>query len=154
LETGHYREYDPTTGRWSREDPYGYGDGPNLYAYVGSNPINRRDPLGLQAEKPKPPQGDKKTPPKDGTGPFTNTKNAIIDVWTSCEKPKKRLYYKDTDFNPLTNREKWNRFRDDFSKECQKAAAPGMSNSTLCRVAVGFSATGFCSCCEEPCPAK
>jgi RHS repeat-associated protein len=50
-ETGLYyyraRYYDPRTGRFISEDPIGYSDGPNLYAYVAGDPINRRDPSGM-----------------------------------------------------------------------------------------------------------
>jgi len=49
-ETGLYyyraRYYDPRTGRFVSEDPIGFGDGPNLYAYVAGDPVNRRDPSG------------------------------------------------------------------------------------------------------------
>ena len=41
------RFYDYKTGRWLNQDPIGYQDGPNLYAYVHSNPVNRSDPQGL-----------------------------------------------------------------------------------------------------------
>ena len=45
----HYkaRVYDPKTGRFAQNDPIGYGDGLNTYNYVGSDPINGVDPLGL-----------------------------------------------------------------------------------------------------------
>ena len=46
------RFYDYGTGRWLNQDPIGYQDGPNLYAYVHSNPINRSDPQGLQSWSP------------------------------------------------------------------------------------------------------
>lgn len=41
------RDYDPQTGRWRAKDPAGFIGGPNLYEYVGGDPINRADPSGL-----------------------------------------------------------------------------------------------------------
>ena len=60
-----YRFYDPSTGRWLNRDPLAelgfellrsgdsdvFGDGPNLYHFVGNNPINRTDPLGLLTQE-------------------------------------------------------------------------------------------------------
>ncbi|MDZ4110401.1 MAG: RHS repeat-associated core domain-containing protein [Brevundimonas sp.] len=45
----HYRAraYDPSLGRFLQTDPIGYAAGANLYAYVGGDPMNRTDPLGL-----------------------------------------------------------------------------------------------------------
>jgi uncharacterized protein RhaS with RHS repeats len=40
------RIYSPTLGRFLQTDPIGYGDGLNMYAYVGNNPVNRSDPSG------------------------------------------------------------------------------------------------------------
>ncbi len=41
------RMYSPTLGRFLQTDPIGYDDGPNWYNYVGSDPINWRDPTGM-----------------------------------------------------------------------------------------------------------
>ncbi len=41
------RYYSPQFGRFTSEDPIGFAGGINLYAYVGDNPMNLVDPLGL-----------------------------------------------------------------------------------------------------------
>ena len=55
--TGQYylraRFYNPVVGRFTQEDTY-RGDGLNLYAYVGSNPVNYVDPRGYCEEKSNP----------------------------------------------------------------------------------------------------
>jgi RHS repeat-associated protein len=42
------RWYDPELGRFTTSDPLGYVDGPSLLAFASNDPVNRRDPLGLQ----------------------------------------------------------------------------------------------------------
>jgi RHS repeat-associated protein len=50
-ETGLYyyraRYYAPEMGRFISEDPIGFAGGINFYAYVGNDPVNFVDPLGL-----------------------------------------------------------------------------------------------------------
>jgi RHS repeat-associated protein len=42
------RDYDSVTGRWTAKDPLSFGGGlTDLYSYVGSDPINKMDPKGL-----------------------------------------------------------------------------------------------------------
>lgn len=61
-ETGLYyyraRYYSPQLGRFLQTDPIGYDGGINLYAYVGNDPFNLIDPLGLSAS----PQGGSANP--------------------------------------------------------------------------------------------
>lgn len=42
-----HRYYKPSIGRFLSEDPIGLAGGENLYGYVGGDPINYYDPLGL-----------------------------------------------------------------------------------------------------------
>ena len=42
-----FRAYDPQLGRWLSADPIGEVGGINLYGYVGNDPFNYWDPLGL-----------------------------------------------------------------------------------------------------------
>ncbi len=41
------RYYNPRTSRFISEDPIGLAGGYNLYAYVGGDPVEKNDPLGL-----------------------------------------------------------------------------------------------------------
>jgi hypothetical protein len=44
------RDYDPDMGRWTNKDPIGFAGGDtNVYAYVGSDPVNDLDPTGLES---------------------------------------------------------------------------------------------------------
>jgi RHS repeat-associated protein len=43
-----YRAYNPELGMWLSRDPIAENGGINFYAYVGNNPANWWDPLGLE----------------------------------------------------------------------------------------------------------
>lgn len=42
--------YNPAYGRFLQPDPIGYEAGPNVYAYVGNDPVNAVDSLGLDGD--------------------------------------------------------------------------------------------------------
>src|SRR5271168_2676424 len=46
------RYYDPSAGRMLSEDPIELDGGVDFYVYVGNNPTNFVDPLGLYTVKP------------------------------------------------------------------------------------------------------
>lgn len=70
-ETGLYynraRYYDPAVGRFISEDPLGLGGGINHYAYVGNDPVNYRDPTGMDDTCGG--SGDPSSGPSGGTDP-------------------------------------------------------------------------------------
>ncbi len=75
------RWYSPTLGRFMSADPLGYDDGPNMYAYVGNDPMNLSDPSGREKICLKKDEDDKKSPEScvlvDGDGDGKSNENDL-----------------------------------------------------------------------------
>jgi RHS repeat-associated protein len=84
LETGlaynWHRHYDPVTGRYIQPDPLRFVDGPSVYAYAGSSPYMRTDPIGLSWQYT--PFGPVWIPDGNGTPPMCMAKPVTMTV--SC----------------------------------------------------------------------
>jgi RHS repeat-associated protein len=47
LSQNHWRDYDPSIGRYIQADPLGIEAGPNVFSYVDNDPYDLTDPRGL-----------------------------------------------------------------------------------------------------------
>jgi RHS repeat-associated protein len=74
------RWYDPYVGRFISEDPIGLAGGLNQYTFAGNDPINGRDPFGLDHCSDTPP--DEGQPP-----PSQPPLIAGLSLSASCENP-------------------------------------------------------------------
>jgi RHS repeat-associated protein len=67
-----YRMYDSDSARWTRRDPLGMVDGPNVYAYVRGGVVGRWDPDGREYDgsgiNPYPKSGGLGDEPGDASG--------------------------------------------------------------------------------------
>ncbi|WP_418880828.1 RHS repeat-associated core domain-containing protein [Waltera sp.] len=131
--TGQYylraRYYNPVAGRFMQEDVY-QGDGLNLYAYCGNNPVVYDDPSGYE-RKACPPQG-KISESVDGSGSNTTAterRNSPGVVEGNGRNTSKMMYGTDKNAGVIPKeiadklREKqYNNF-DEFRNDFWKAVA-------------------------------
>jgi RHS repeat-associated protein len=77
-----HRYYDPETGRFLTRDPISYRGGINLYAYVGNDPVNYRDPSGFERlstyTNTWPPHPDYSSNSGGGGSPSGDGRNALL----------------------------------------------------------------------------
>lgn len=139
-----YRSYDPDVGRWMSEDPAGLSDGPNRFSYVGNDPINRVDRLGLQWGWLFP-----------GSDKWKNRLTEGIDLfWANCPVGE-RLFAARVTVSRETEREKWTALRNEFVKKCTEAASDGRATIAFATpfpgLALPGTGWGVFVCCEY-CP--
>ena len=70
-----YRQYDPVNGRWLSRDPLGEAGGIHLNGFLGNDPVNRNDELGLSW------LGDRV---QDATNWANNHVGAITSAWSGA----------------------------------------------------------------------
>jgi RHS repeat-associated protein len=89
------RHYDPVIGRFLSEDPIGPAGGINQYTYVGNDPVNGLDPLGLDHEPCEPPPPPPPPPDPCGGRPCIPTSAAVeaSDVSDDCDPPPPNCVY-------------------------------------------------------------
>jgi RHS repeat-associated protein len=88
------RSVDPTTGRFTQEDPLGLAGGLNLYGFAGGDPINYSDPFGLKPCKDA--QGKEIPCPEPEGGPpvpLPEGKNGEANSWEVKSGSGKRTKY-------------------------------------------------------------
>jgi RHS repeat-associated protein len=85
------RNYEPEAGRWTALDPLLLeGDELNFYVYVGNDPINWRDPTGLQRWAPPPkPRPKAPRPLKEYEKTVKNAEETTPEVEKTGNKVKK-----------------------------------------------------------------
>lgn len=94
------RYYDPTTGRFTQEDPAGLGGGLNTYGFAAGDPVNYSDPFGLQCERNGGGGDDNKCTAVEQAGAaYQSFKNKVITAvgdfgnaaWSTLAKVGKEL---------------------------------------------------------------
>jgi RHS repeat-associated protein len=91
------RDYSAQMGQWMARDPIDFGGGQfSLYAYVGNDPLNTTDPIGLGPQPQPPSDGPERNPP-DLVGKIVQIKAKNKDIGTSVLVKRKGTSH----FEPL-----------------------------------------------------
>lgn len=84
-EASYYRAryYDPASGRFISEDPIGLLSGTDLYVYASNNPVQLRDPRGLDPAS----SGSGGCPPKrDCKKEYDDCRKRALNDYNTCIK--------------------------------------------------------------------
>jgi len=115
-----HRHYDPTLGRYTQIDPFGFVDGPSIYAYAKSAPSENIDRNGHQSDTPWPDRGYTPLPPGIFDEWNKNADNSIKDIWNFCRRMMSGTGDGGGDRNGPGCKEEWAEARRDCERELSK----------------------------------
>lgn len=155
-----FRDYDSAIGRWTNKDPILFkAADTDLYAYLGGNPVDEADPLGLCGSGPWTGPPDlplNPTPTPTPTPPLPIRPlppDKLPPMWNLCNAPSRLVFWGQVSFNPFTMSSQWNKWKTMFDDYCCRTAPAGTARTAVCTTASAWAAgggiAGWCTCCEQ-----